>query len=187
MRESIELPNEGEVEIYNRKKPTCLTEEYKPYKVKEGDIVPEMAGFGEGYRFHVTGLVHGETGFPTNNGKIAEELIRRLIGKIEDNKDDIVETDEYLLDDADIAIVAFGSTARAAKSAVDTLREEGIKAGLFRPITIWPLADKPLVELAKKVSRIVVVEMNLGQYYLEVDRVAGKYTKVDRFGRVNEI
>ncbi|NLV88592.1 MAG: 2-oxoacid:acceptor oxidoreductase subunit alpha [Tissierellia bacterium] len=185
MRESIELPNEGEVEIYNRKKPTCLTEEYKPYKVKEGDIVPEMAGFGEGYRFHVTGLVHGETGFPTNNGKIAEELIRRLIGKIEDNKDDIVETDEYLLDDADIAIVAFGSTARAAKSAVDTLREEGIKAGLFRPITIWPLADKPLVELAKKVSRIVVVEMNLGQYYLEVDRVAGKYTKVDRFGRVN--
>ena len=185
MRESIELPNEGEVEIYNRKKPTCLTEEYKPYKVKEGDIVPKMAGFGEGYRFHVTGLVHGETGFPTNNGKIAEELIRRLIGKIEDNKDDIVETDEYLLDDADIAIVAFGSTARAAKSAVDTLREEGIKAGLFRPITIWPLADKPLVELAKKVSRIVVVEMNLGQYYLEVDRVAGKYTKVDRFGRVN--
>ncbi|NLK44657.1 MAG: 2-oxoacid:acceptor oxidoreductase subunit alpha [Tissierellia bacterium] len=185
MRESIELPEADEIEIYNRKRPSCLPEDYKPYRVKEGDLVPEMAGFGEGYRFHVTGLVHGETGFPTSNSKIAEELVRRLVGKIEDNKDDIVETDEYLLDDADIAIVAFGSTARAAKSAVDTLREEGLKVGLFRPITIWPLADKQLVDLSKKVNRLVVVEMNVGQYYLEVDRVAGKYTKVDKYGRVS--
>lgn len=185
MRESIELPKEDEIEIYNRKKPTCPPEEYKPYKVKEGDIVPEMAGFGEGYRFHVTGLTHDETGFPSNNGNIAENLIKRLVSKIEDNKDDIVEIDEYLLDDAEIAIVAFGSTARSAKSAVDILREEGIKIGLFRPITIWPFADKQLIELSKKVSRLVVVEMNLGQYYLAVDRVASKHTKVEKFGRVS--
>lgn len=185
MRESIDLPNIDEIEVYNRKKPSCSPEEYKPYKVKEGDIVPEMAGFGEGYRFHVTGLTHGETGFPSNNGKIAEELIKRLVSKIEDNKDDIVEVDEYMLDDAEIAIVAFGSTARSAKAAVDILREEGVKIGLFRPITIWPLADKQLVELSKRVKRLVVVEMNLGQYYLAVDRVVGKYTNVEKYGRVS--
>lgn len=185
MREKIELSDEDKIEIYNRKKPNCPPEEYKAYKVKEGDIVPEMAGFGEGYRFHVTGLVHSESGFPSGNEKIAETLINRLINKIEDNVDDIVEVQEYLLDDADIAIVAFGSTARSAKSAVDVLREEGIKAGLFRPITIWPLAEKQLADLSNKVKRIVVVEMNKGQYFLEVDRVAGKNVKVEKYGRVN--
>jgi 2-oxoglutarate ferredoxin oxidoreductase subunit alpha len=185
MREKIEIPNNTELEVYNRKKPTCSPENYKPYEVKEGDLVPEMAGFGEGYRFHVTGLVHSESGFPSGNEKVAETLINRLINKIEDNKDDIVEVSEYLTEDSDIAIVAFGATARSAKSAVDTLREDGINAGLFRPITIWPLAEKELLELSKKVKRIVVVEMNMGQYYLEVDRIAGKFTKVEKYGRLN--
>ncbi|MDU5079988.1 2-oxoglutarate synthase subunit alpha [Tissierella sp. P1] len=185
MREKIEISDKNEIEIYNRKKPNCPPEEYKPYKVQEGDIVPEMAGFGEGYRFHVTGLVHSESGFPSGNEKVAESLINRLIDKIEDNVDDIVDVQEYLLDDADVAIVAFGSTARSAKSAVDALREEGIKAGLFRPITIWPLAEKQLINLANKINRIVVVEMNMGQYFLEVDRVAGKHAKVEKYGRLN--
>lgn len=185
MREKIDFTEGSKVEIYNRKKPTCSPEEFKAYKVQEGDIVPEMAGFGEGYRFHVTGLVHNESGFPSGNEKIAESLINRLINKIEDNKDDIVEVNEYLLDDADIAIVAFGSTARSAKSAVDVLREEGTKVGLFRPITIWPLAEEQLLNLSKKVKHIVVAEMNMGQYFLEVDRVAGKHTKVEKYTRVN--
>ena len=185
MREKIEISNKNQIDIYNRKKPTCSPEGYKPYKVKDGDIVPEMAGFGEGYRFHVTGLVHSESGFPTGNEKVAENLINRLINKIEDNVDDIVEVNEYLLDDADVAIVAFGSTARSAKSAIEALRKEGIKAGLFRPITIWPLAEKQLVDLSYKVHRIVVVEMNAGQYFLEVDRIAGKHCKVEKYGRVN--
>lgn len=185
MRERIELPTDEELIIVNRKKPSCPPEEYKPYKVNKGDIVPEMAGFGEGYRFHVTGLTHGETGFPSSNGEVAENLIRRLVGKIENNKDDIVEVHEYLLEDADMAVVAFGSTARSAKSAVDILRTEGYKIGMFRPITIWPLAEKQLEELSIKLKRVVVVEMNVGQYYLEVDRVAGKNTKVEKFGKVN--
>lgn len=185
MREKIDFTEGPQIEIYNRKKPNCSPEQFKPYKVQEGNIVPEMAGFGEGYRFHVTGLVHGESGFPSGNEKIAETLINRLINKIEDNKDDIVEVNEYLLNDADVAIVAFGSTARSAKSAVDALRLEGIKAGLFRPITIWPLAEEQLLDLSKKVNRIVVAEMNMGQYFLEVDRVAGKHTKVEKYCRVN--
>lgn len=185
MREKVVLPEDNEIEIINRKKPTSSPEEYKAFKVLDGDIVPEMASFGEGYRFHVTGLVHNETGFPSGNENVAEVLINRLMSKIEDNVDDIVEYDEYLLDDADTAIVAFGSTSRSAKSAVDELREQGHKIGLFRPITIWPSPEKQLVELSKKVKRIIVVEMNAGQYFLEVDRVAGKKTTVEKFGRLN--
>lgn len=185
MREKIEIPNKDEIEIFNRIKPTCKPEEYMPYRVKEGDIVPEMAGIGEGYRYHVTGLVHGESGFPSGNEKIAEALINRLMDKIDDNVEDIVEVKEYDMEDAEIAIVAFGATARSAKSAVDILRSQGTKVGLFRPITIWPLAEKELKELSKKVKKIIVVEMNKGQYFYEVDRVAGKNTIVEKYGRVN--
>ena len=185
MREKIEIPNDDEIKIYNRKKPEVNSSEYLPYKVKEGDIVPEMASFGEGYRFHVTGLVHSETGLPTNDHKIAEELTTRLVNKIEDNVDDIVEYEEYRLEDADEVIVAYGATARSAKSAINALREEGIKVGMFKPITIWPMAQKQIEDIAKKVKRISVIEMNMGQYFLEVERIAGKFTKVDRYGRVN--
>lgn len=185
MREKIEIPEKDKIEIYNRKKPTCPPEEYQPYRINKGDIAPEMADFGKGYRFHITGLVHGETGFPSGNPLIAEQSVKRLINKIEDNVDDIVDVKKYNLEDADIAIVAFGATARSAMEAVEDLRANGIKAGLFRPITIWPLAEKELKELSKKVNRIVVVEMNMGQYFLEVDRVAGKNVKVDKYGRIN--
>ncbi|NLL82400.1 MAG: 2-oxoacid:acceptor oxidoreductase subunit alpha [Tissierellia bacterium] len=184
MRERIEIPEDDEIEIIDRKKPTCSPDEYKAYEVKEGDIVPEMADFGTGYRYHVTGLVHDETGFPAGATK-AEALIRRLIDKIEDNKDDICTYEEYMLDDADIAIVAFGCTSRSAKSAIKSLRGEGYKVGMFRPITIWPSPEKQLEKLSKRVKRIIVVEMNDGQYFLEVDRIAGKNTLVEKYGRLN--
>ncbi|NLW40087.1 MAG: 2-oxoacid:acceptor oxidoreductase subunit alpha [Tissierellia bacterium] len=185
MREKIEIPNKDEIEIYNRKEPTQAPSDYKPYEIKNGDIVPEMASFGKGYRYHVTGLVHDETGFPTSDHEVAEKLITRLVNKIEANKDDIVEYEEYRLEDADEAIIAYGATARSAKSAIDTLREEGRKIGLFRPITIWPVAEKQIEELAKRVRSITVVEMNLGQYFEVIDRIAGKHTKVVKYGRVN--
>lgn len=185
MREKIEIPNEDEIEIVNRKKPESGLDKYNPYEVKEGEFVSPMANFGEGYRFHVTGLVHDKTGFPTTNPKLSEELINRLVNKIEDNVDDIVTYEEYELDDADIAIVAYGGTARSAKSAVNAGRKENIKVGMFRPITMWPFPKKQIDELSKKVKKIVVVEMNMGQYFLEVDRIAGKHTEVIKYGRVN--
>ncbi len=185
MREKVEVPEANEIEICNRKKPSVEPEEYLPYEIKEGDIVPEMASFGEGYRFHVTGLVHSETGFPTSNPALSENLVNRLVNKIEDNVDDIVEYEEYMLDDAEEVIIAYGATARSAKSAIDALREEGVKIGLFRPITIWPVAQKQIEAIAKKVKRISVIEMNMGQYYLEISRIANQFTKVDKYGRIN--
>lgn len=185
MREKIKIDEDSDIEIIDRKKPSCKAEDYKAFKVYKGDIVPQMAAFGSGYRFHVTGLAHDETGFPTGNEIIAGRFFSRLINKIEDNKDDIVTYEEYKLDDAEIAIVSFGSIARSARSAVDSLREMGYKIGLFRPITIWPSAEAQLIELGKKMDKIYVVELNAGQYFLEVDRLSGKYAQVEKYGKIN--
>lgn len=185
MREKIEIPENDTVEIYDRKTPSVGPEEYKAYKVPQGAIVPEMAPFGTGYRFHVTGLVHDETGFPSGNEQVAEKLLTRLMDKIEDNIDDIVTYDEYMMDDAEIGIVSFGAIARSSMAAVDTLREQGIKVGLFRPVTIWPSPEKRLAELGEKLSSIYVVELNAGQYFLEVDRIAGKKCRIEKYGKYN--
>ena len=130
-----------------------------------------MPAYGEGYRFHTTGLVHDYTGFPTGSNDMTHEVIERLHTKITRNIDDIVKYEEVQLEDAEIAIVAFGGTARSAYAAVEAARAEGIKAGLFRPITIWPTPDKQLEALAKKVKTIIVAELNYGQYVGEVRRI----------------
>ncbi|HCO18374.1 MAG TPA: 2-oxoacid:acceptor oxidoreductase subunit alpha [Tissierellales bacterium] len=185
MREKIEIPENDTVEIYDRKTPSVGPEEYMAYKVPQGAIVPEMAPFGTGYRFHVTGLVHDETGFPSGNEQVAEKLLNRLMDKIEDNIEDIVTYDEYMMEDAEIGIVSFGAIARSSMAAVDTLREQGIKVGLFRPVTIWPSPEKRLAELGEKLSSIYVVELNAGQYFLEVDRIAGKKCRIEKYGKFN--
>lgn len=185
MREKIEVPENDPVEIYDRKKPSVGPDEYKAYRVPEGAIVPEMAPFGTGYRFHVTGLVHDETGFPSGNEQVAEKLLSRLMDKIENNIDDIVTYDEYMMEDAEIGIVSFGAIARSSMAAIDTLREQGIKVGLFRPVTIWPSPEKRLSELAEKLSCMYVVELNAGQYFLEVDRIAGKKCRIEKYGKFN--
>ncbi len=184
MREKIVIPEPGEMEVFDRLKP----EEGKPYQayaVAEGEIVPRMAAFGEGRRYHITGLFHDESGFPSNSSKNAEKMLNRMMAKIEDNKDDILAFDEYMTEDAEFLIVSYGSTARGAKNAINRLRAEGIKVGMFRPITLWPFPVKRLEELSKQVSKILVAEMNLGQMVLEVERVVKSNAEVFHFGRAN--
>ena len=144
-----------------------------------------MADFGSGYRWHVSGLVHDETGFPKGTGEATRTSQDRLRTKLEDNLDDIVQVENYRMEDAEFAVVAFGGAARTAYEAVDMARKEGLKVGFVRPITIWPFAEKQMQELAGKVKGIIVHELNCGQYVLEVERaVAGKvpvslYAKYD--------
>lgn len=185
MREKIEIPDASEIEIYDRLKPEVAPEDYKAYKVMEGDIVPRMAAFGEGYRYHVTGLSHDETGFPSNDGGIAEKLINRLVAKERNFVDDLAMYEEENIEDADLVVIAYGGTARASLSAVEKAREKGLKVGFFRPITIWPFLENQIEELSHKCSKILVTEMNLKQYFYEVERVAGKNANVEFFGRVN--
>lgn len=170
MREAVEIPEEGDLEVIDRKRPTCDPKDYLPFK-PEADGVPPMADFGSGYRYHITGLNHLEDGFPSNDGKLAQADEIRQQNKVDDNYDEIVKVEEMEMDDAEIMIFAFGSTARSAKEAVQMARAEGIKVGLMRPLTIWPFPDKHLQKYKGKVNRIIVPEMNLGQTILEVQRV----------------
>jgi 2-oxoglutarate ferredoxin oxidoreductase subunit alpha len=184
MREKIEIPEPGELEVFDRIVPEPNTD-YKAYRVDEGDIVPKMAAFGSGYRYHVTGLFHDETGFPSNSSENAKYMLDRMMSKINDNKDDIVMYDEFMLEDAEVVILAYGSSARTCKTSVRKLREQGIKAGLFRPITIWPSAEEQIAALGKQVDNIIVAEMNLGQYVHEVQRIVKSDADVHHIGRAN--
>jgi len=183
MREKIEIPDIKDIEILNRKRPNVTPDEYKAYEVKQDEIVPAMADFGSGYKYHVTGLSHGIDGFPSNDGSIAESLINRLVDKVEDNTEDICDFEEYKTEDADLVIIAYGGSARAAKSAIDMIRKEGYKIGMLRPITIWPLIDTEIKKISKKVDKLLVVEMNKGQYVREVERIAEN--RVYGYGKVN--
>lgn len=183
MREKLTFRDPSEIEIIDRKKPTCKPEEYVAYRPEE-DMIPPMASFGEGYRYHVTGLTHDETGFPTNNNKISGELITRLVDKVDNNIDDFSYFEEYHMEDAEIVIVAFGGVSRSAKSAIDEMRASGKKVGMFRPITMWPILEKQINKVAEQAKEIYVAEMNLGQYFFEVDRIAGKKCPVKKINKV---
>jgi len=184
MREKVDFNSVKDKEVFNRKKPTCPKDEYLAYENTE-DLVPPMADFGSGYRYHVTGLAHDEFGFPSNDSQIADTQIRRLMEKVEKNKEDIIKYEEYKMDDAEVVFIAFGSTSRTAKETVENLRSEGVKAGLFRPITIWPFAEDKVKEISEKAKNIIVAEMNLGQYVNEVKRVSSDKCKVDFYGKIN--
>jgi 2-oxoglutarate/2-oxoacid ferredoxin oxidoreductase subunit alpha len=185
MREKIEIPDASEIEIINRKLPSGPKEEYVPYKYESDCSVPEMAPFGEGYRYHVTGLVHDESGFPSNKSEDADKLIRRINNKVTANADDIIMYEEIDTEDADVLIVAYGCTARSAQRTLKMAREQGLKVGLFRPISIWPFPESQMAKLAQRVSRIIVPELNLGQLVIEVDRICSKFTKVESLNKVN--
>ena len=183
MREKLILKDPSEIEVINRKKPTCAPEDYIAYK-PDADMIPPMASFGEGYRYHITGLTHDETGFPTNNNKISGDLVTRLVNKVENNIDDMTYFEEYEMEDAEIVIIAFGGVSRTVKAAIDEMRQLGKKVGLFRPITIWPVLEKQIDAVAQKAKEIYVAEMNMGQYFLEVDRIAGKKCPVKKINKV---
>ena len=184
MREKVNIPTREEIELIDRKKPTVDKDNFLPFKADE-DLVPPMANFGSGYRYHLTGLVHNEKGYPTSNNKEVDQLIRRLTNKVELNKKDIIIEEEYLLDDARVAIVAYGSVARAAERTVKLAREKGIKVGLLKLVTLWPFSDETINRLAGQVDLIIVPELNLGQMAREVQRAAEGKCRVIPYGRVD--
>lgn len=143
---------------------------YKPYAAAPCEPAV-LNPFFKGYHYHVTGLHHGDNGFPTEDGRICEYNIERLMNKIKTKSDDLVTYEEFMLDDAEVCIIAYGSISRGAKEAVMKLRNEGIKAGLFRPITLWPSPVAKLQEIGKRFSKIMVTELNMGQYLEEIQRV----------------
>ncbi|MGD0494615.1 MAG: 2-oxoacid:acceptor oxidoreductase subunit alpha [Candidatus Bathyarchaeia archaeon] len=185
MWEKVVIPPMDKVRIVNRKKPSVSPEEYKPF-LPDDDLVPPMACFGEGYHFHATGLTHNESGYPrTSSAEDQTRLVNRLCDKIQKNADKIVRVEEVMLDDADVAVVAYGIVARAALSAIKKAREKGIKAGLLRLITLWPFPEEHVAKVAQHVRAIAVPEMNCGQLVREVERAA-KETPVTFLSKLGE-
>jgi 2-oxoglutarate ferredoxin oxidoreductase subunit alpha len=168
-RESVVLSSSLAVE--NRLLPDGDTAEFWP-KAAPADGVSPLPAFGDGYRFHVTGLTHDERGFPTTDAEQAGALITRIHRKVEAHAAEITEVERFMLDDADIAIFAYGIVGRSAREAVLRSRAEGVKVGLLRPITLWPFPDKAVAEVADQVDTLVVAEMNLGQLIGEVERAS---------------
>ncbi len=184
LRERVVLPHPEELEIINRREPEESPGDYHPYRAGD-DGVPRPASFGTGYRYHVTGLAHDEKGAPTNDPATAEKLLRRLHDKLEKNIEDIITDDGKYLEDAEIVVLAYGACARPAKQAVKEARKQNIKAGLYRPVTIWPFPVRKLEKIAERAKYIIVPEMNLGQLRLEVERVVRGRVPVTGVNRVN--
>jgi 2-oxoglutarate ferredoxin oxidoreductase subunit alpha len=174
------IPTLEEVEagIVPRKTFDGPAEEYFPYEC--GPTEPAVLNpMFKGYRYHFTGLHHDKNGFPTEEINTCRKLIQRLEDKVEAHKDEIELNDEFMCDDLtgaedEVLIIAYGSVSLAAKEAIRDLRKEGKRVGLFRPITLWPSPDKRIKELTDMVKNVLIVELNIGQYTAEIERVSSR-------------
>ncbi len=172
------IPTAEEVKkgIVPRKQFTGDPKDYRPYGVGPDEPAVLNPMF-KGYRYHFTGLHHDAKGFPTEEIETCRKLIQRLEDKVMMHTDELELNEEFMCDDLgadDILIIAYGSVSLAAKEAIRTLRKEGKKAGLFRPITLWPSPAKRIRELTSKVKNVLCVELNIRQYTEEVERVSSR-------------
>ena len=174
-RESVVLPDA--LEIIDRVRAEGDPEEFRPKAITPSGVPPQAA-FGDGYRFHVTGLAHDQRGFPTEDSAVAGALLTRLHNKVDDHQAEILDIETFMIDDADVAIFAYGIVGRSAREAVVEARASGIKAGLIRPRTIWPFPAEHITRAAEQVDTIIVAEMNLGQLIGEVERAAQGKTQI---------
>jgi 2-oxoglutarate ferredoxin oxidoreductase subunit alpha len=171
MSEKVIIPQINPNDLVERPRPKVAPKKYLPYDSRQG-LVPPMAIAGEGYRFHVTGLTHDDKGYPVMTAEAQDKLVRRLVDKIRLNAKDIIRYEEVNVEDAEVIVVSYGISSRVARYAVQEARDEGIKAGLLRLITVWPFAEDRIRKLASTVKAFVVPEINYGQIVREVERCA---------------
>ena len=169
-RESVVLPPLAEIEIEDRVKPTVPPEWYSPYR-DPGTGIPPMAAFGEGYRFHVTGLMHDINGFPTQRQDETQELVMRLFNKISKDFHLLQWYDSYYEEGAEITVIAYGSVARSALRAVKMARDKGLPVGLLKLKMLWPFMRRTVMRYLESSRKVIVPEMNMGQLSREVKRV----------------
>lgn len=183
MREKVAL-FDSEIEIFNRVKPTVPPEWYIPFEDTPSGV-PPMANFGEGYRYHITGLTHDIRGFPTSRPDEIGPFIQRLHRKISQHFAEIQMAEYFKTEDAEITIIAYGSVARSSKRAVIEAREKGLKVGLLKLITIWPFMRTAVEKVLQHSKVLIVPEMNMGQISREVKRVNRGVAKVLTLNKVD--
>ena len=172
MTEKVVIPPAEQINIVPRRHTRKPQQEYLPY-ASNGELTPEMAHAGEGYRFHVTGLTHDQRGYPVMTAQAQDTLVRRLQSKVRGAADQITLLEEEMPDGVEVAVVSYGITSRVAQRAIELARKQGVKAGKLRLITAWPFPEERIRQAAGKVKALVVPELNLGQMVREVERAAG--------------
>ncbi|RPH42034.1 MAG: 2-oxoacid:acceptor oxidoreductase subunit alpha [Desulfobulbaceae bacterium] len=183
-RESVVLPNQNEIQVFDRITPSVPPEWYKPY-ADNNRGVPDMAAMGDGYRHHVTGLVHDERGFPTQQPKEVEQFLNRLHSKITKGFSEIVMTKSFDMDDADVCVIAYGSVARSAMRAIKDARAQGIKAGMVQLVTLFPFPRKVVDSALRQCKAVIIPEMNMGQISREIHRVNQAGTRIIKHNRID--
>lgn len=184
MTEKVIIPPPEEIELIERAqvfKGDVEPDHFRIYRdsSKRGNgYVSPIVAAGEGYRIHVTGLTHDERGYPAMNARAHEWNVNRLIEKIRKNRDDIIQIEEQNTDDAEVVVVSFGISARTSLWPIQQAREEGIRVGYLRLITVWPFPEERIRQLAKRIRAFVVPEINMGQIGREVERCAGGQAQV---------
>jgi 2-oxoglutarate ferredoxin oxidoreductase subunit alpha len=183
-RESVVLPSLDGLEIETRPKPTMPPEWYSPYR-DPGTGIPPMAAFGEGYRFHVTGLTHDINGYPTERQDETEELMTRLFNKVSKDFHLLQWYDSYYEEGAEVTVIAYGSVARSALKAVKLAREKKLPVGLLKLKMIWPFMRRTVMRHLTTSRVAIVPEMNMGQLSREVKRVNQGACQIRTLNRVD--
>jgi 2-oxoglutarate/2-oxoacid ferredoxin oxidoreductase subunit alpha len=178
MRERVTIPAPEKIRLIDRKKPEVPPEHFVPFHAPSPDGVPPMPSFGDGYAMPVSSFARTETGRPVTDFKTQSQLVQRLWDKIEKHVDSITRVETEGMEDARVAVLSYGSVARAAKDAARQMRLQGKPVASMRLITLWPFPDERVRDLGKRVKAIFVPEMNVGKMVREVERAAGKYTEV---------
>lgn len=181
-REKISLPHAEEVEVIDRIRPNMPPDWYIPYEDNSRGV-PPMAAFGEGYRFHVTGLLHDVRGFPTQRPDEIVPFMNRLFRKINQHFFDIQMIEEENTEDADVVAIAYGSVSRSARRAVREARMRGVKAGLIQLITLWPFPRQAVDPILRRVRAALVPELNMGQISREIKRINQGSTRIETLNR----
>ena len=182
--EPVRLSDSAEVEIANRKWASEPTPDFLPYASGD-DLVPEMVRPGDGFRSHTTGLTHAESGFPTQEPELVDQYLQRILDKIDVHAEAIERYEAIACDDADYLVVAFGITARAARRAIKQARDQGIRVGMFRPITLWPFPVSSFESLVDGKRGVLVAEMNAGQLITEIERYRPQGCSIEGLNRID--
>jgi 2-oxoglutarate ferredoxin oxidoreductase subunit alpha len=176
-REKVRIPEK--VEIVERRKPATHPANYVPFRSASKGLLDGMPAFNQGYGILVDGQLHDEFGGRAGHKpEVSAAMVERICRKITDRADELVDVEEGMLEDAEIALIAFGSPARPALRAAKDARTQGIKAGFLKLRVLWPFPDKVIERVARQAKRIIVPEMNMGKIFREVKRVVGGRTEV---------
>ncbi len=176
MTEKVVIPPADQIEVVPRKRTRKPVDAYLPYQTN-GDLVPEIAHAGEGYRFHMTGLTHDERGYPNMTPQAQQKLVFRLQNKVRVAAERLAMFEEEGTEDAKVIVVSYGITSRVAQRAIEMARARRMKVGKLRLITAWPFPDAKIRALAARAKAFVVPELNLGQMSREVERAAAGKAK----------